>query len=237
MPTEAALRAYYRRYYEHGSGVTLHGPERFADHIARQVPVRPMMRVLDFGGGDGSVSLLIAEHFLAHGTTDAEVLIVDYNACARSPQPEIRVRTADTLERIDRYELVLASAILEHIPHPQPVLQKLLSAVTPGGFFYARTPAMAPLLEAMARLGLHGDFTFPGHLHDMGERYWSGVVDRMGDSGLQLVVSRPSLIETKFGRDPVRTLAAFMVKAPWRALGRRWPYVGGWEVVIRRGAS
>lgn len=64
-----------------------------------------------------------------------------------------------------------------------------------------------------------------------------------GVSG-ELLVSRPSIVETSFREAPLRTALAHLSKAPARlenVLRRRgpgpsdrlWRLVGGWEVLIR----
>jgi len=247
LPTEEALRAYYSRYYEQvifqdSDKVTFHEPQRFARRLlqkARPFLQNEKLRILDFGGGGGSLSLAIARHRLREGASHVDVILVDYNtAPGHTDLQSVSLECHETLDSTDSRDcdLVLASGILEHIPHPQTVFARLLLALKPGGVFYARTPSVAPLFRILQRIGLPVDFTYPAHVHDMGEAYWSSVLSFL-PSELQhyeMICSRPSIVETILRKNPIRTLTAHVMKTPWRILGKRYPFVGGWEVIIRR---
>src|SRR5258708_27559661 len=83
--------------------------------------------------------------------------LVDYNSdLSRSDSANITIRPRKELEEINgrQFDLVLASAILEHIPAPRQVFIDLLSGLRPGGIFYARTPSLAPILRIFQFLRL-----------------------------------------------------------------------------------
>lgn len=249
MPTDAALAEYYDGYYDaHTRGaeaprVTIDLVEKLAAHIGtvavRRLAPRGELTVLDFGGGDGSVAIRLAERMLAAGRgSRARIAVVDYNEQPATPA-DARVeieRHADLGEVTGRpFQVVIASGIIEHLPEPRPALEALLDALAPGGVFYARTPFMVPLGRLLRRFGRSLDFTFPGHVHDLGQRFWEGVPAMLGRPGrVEILVSRPSLVETAPARHPLRTLAAYAFKAPWHVFGRRYGLVGGWEVFLRR---
>ncbi len=131
--------------------------------------------------------------------------------------------------------MVLASAVLEHIPYPVKSLEQLLSQTHAGGIFYARTPYMVPLRRLFHALGKTVDFTFPAHIHDMGSAFWDQMLVTLKlQDQFEILISRPSMVETSFRQSPLRTLIAYCMKAPWFLLGNRWGLVGGWEVFIRR---
>jgi hypothetical protein len=111
-----------------------------------------------------------------------------------------------------------------------------LSALRAGGVFYARTPCVASLFRTLQRIGLSVDFTFPAHVHDMGEGYWSNVLSLLPPAfqGYSLIWSHPSPVESSLRKDPLRTVAAHVLKAPWRIFRKHYQFVGGWEVLIRR---
>jgi SAM-dependent methyltransferase len=247
LPTEEALRAYYSRYYEAGifqdsSKVTFHDPQRFARHLLRRA--RPHLqgrnlKILDFGGGDGNLSLAIAQLLLSDRTRHIDIILVDYNAgpslCTGRDISLICREKLDTADAKD-CDLVLASGILEHIPYPQSDLARLLSAMRPGGLFYARTPFAAPLFRILQRIGLPTDFTYPAHVHDMGETYWSNILSFLPSEfqHYSVVWAQPSIVETELRKNVMRTLVAHVMKLPWWILGSRYPFVGGWEVFIKR---
>jgi SAM-dependent methyltransferase len=250
LPTEEALRAYYSRYYDAGifqdsDKVTFHDPQRFATHLLQKAGPHLQgqnLKILDFGGGEGNLSLAIAQLLLADHTAHVDIILVDYNAGpGHTGSRDISFVCRKKLDTADAQDcnLVLASGILEHIPYPQSDFARLLSAVRPGGLFYARTPCIASLFRIMQRLGLPVDFTYPAHVHDMGEAYWSNILSFLPSEfqHYSVIWSQPSIVETALRKNVMRTLAAYLMKWPWRILGSRYPFVGGWEVFIGRSSD
>ena len=250
LPTEEALRAYYSRYYEAGvfqnsDKVTFHDPQRFARHLLRKVRPhlhRKNLKILDFGGGEGNLSLAIAQLLLNDRTAHVDIVLVDYNAGpGYADSRDISVVRHEKLDSADTKDcdLVLASGILEHIPYPQTDFARLLAAVRPGGLFYARTPCVASLLRVLQRVGVSVDFTYPAHVHDMGEAYWSNILTFLPAEfqRYSVIWSQPSIVETALRKNVMRTLMAHLMKFPWRILGSRYRFVGGWEVFIGRPGS
>jgi len=176
---------------------------------------------------------------LSGRTAHVDIILVDYNAGRdHASRKDISLVCREKLETEDvkDCDLVLASGILEHIPHPQTDFARLLSAVRPGGLFYARTPCVASLLRILQRAGLSVDFTYPAHVHDMGEAYWSNILSFLPAEfqGYSVIWSQPSIVETTLGKNTFRTLAAHLMKLPWWIVGSRYSFVGGWEVFIGR---
>jgi hypothetical protein len=135
------------------------------------------------------------------------------------------------------YDLVLASAILEHIPDLYPVLTRLFQLVREGGWFYARTPWVLPLASVVRNF----DITFPAHVHDLGNDFWSRVPEVFGLRPRHYR-SATSPVETSFEGSFMRTLAAHLLKFPSRVehavspvsrKNRIWKLVGGWEVICQ----
>ena len=245
MPTESLLIGYYSDYYRKSSvKVAFDQPERFANHLlslAGEYLQRDSIAVLDFGGGDGGIAHLLARLLLKRKTSHVRVTLVDYRH-GTSPQysSQIAFERFDTLSEVGEkeFDLVLASAVLEHIPDARRELLRLLSFVRSGGLFYARTPASVPIGRIFRRLGLSYDFTYPAHVHDLGQTFWERILPCLYDvdKPYELVLSRPSIVETAFRRHPFRTLAAHLCKALCYVPGSHWSIVGGWEVLIRRTA-
>ena len=244
MPTDAYLERYYRRFYAKAdSGVTFRDSVRFSKKIL--AVVRPLPRggafsILDFGGGDGGLAVEIADQLLrAYSDLSVTITVVDYSQPQESRDERVSIAGATDLAQVDeRFDLVLASAVLEHVPEVHDVLRALLGRALPGGHFYARTPHSLPLKRVLPSY----DLLFPAHVHDMGSDFWDNAVRSLKLPG-QLVLSRPSMVESLFREDPLRTFAAHLLKLPARVErvlrrgreGRRWwRLVGGWEVVIRR---
>ncbi len=235
LPTPEALDRYYGSYYEGVAAyaVTMDDPTRLAARIAAYAPNGRYLRVLDLGGGDGTISV---EVLRARGAA-GEVTVVDYDhrRTARAPAGVTIGHVTDLAEVPGdaEFDLVVASAVLEHLPHPTPILTGLLGRVAPGGTFYARAPYVEPFLAVGRRLGVTIDFTFPAHLSDLGPAFWRGLGAWVPEvKRFDVLASRPSPVETSLRRRPARTLAAAAAKAPWH-VAKGWPFVGGWEWAAR----
>jgi SAM-dependent methyltransferase len=246
MPKPEVLQEYYSKYYVTGNEkITCPGSARFARHIAAHSGLAArngLIRMLDFGGGDGTLARKTADQLLAKSKTTVEIDLIDYEKPGEYSTDSIRLQGYRTLrEARGPYDLVIASAVLEHIPEVNSVMRQLFALTRAGGCLYARTPCIVPL----ARLVRNLDFTYPGHVHDMGGGFWNRVITTFGLDA-QCIVSGPSLIETTLRSHPVRTIAAALLKAPARFEGllspstrtdRWWNFVGGWEIMLRFGET
>jgi hypothetical protein len=164
-------------------------------------------------------------------------VVVDPCPVGACEDPDIALRGAVTLDDVDgRFDVLLASAILEHIPEVGDTFVRLVGLGAPGAVLYARTPWWVPLMRVIPNV----DMTFPAHVHDMGPAFWNRVNETYG-VGLIPVASRPSLVETTLTESPLRTVMAYALKAPslvevavrptgWTRAW--WKFVGGWEAVF-----
>jgi SAM-dependent methyltransferase len=245
VATDAALATYYGSYYadSNQARVTCGNPGKFAAHIHKYTSRRidsPRTSVLDFGGGDGSIGYAIALELARQSPAMIDVAVIDQNTrLVASENPRVTLSHASDLEQIQnggRFDLVLAGAVLEHLAKPAEITRRLLHMLSPGGYFYARTPFMVPLLKILERLHIPFDFTFPGHFHDLGQDFWENIIPTLGMDPREWRVerSRPSMVETSFSQNFSRTLLSYLMKAPWWLLRGAYPYTGGWEVYIHR---
>lgn len=240
MPKEEVLDSFYKQYYGDDTGphITFHNPVRFARHFRKLIPnglslVEPMS-ILDYGGGDGVLSKEIA-HLLNPGKMHITVVDNEESGLVGSETAILeKVASLDDLER--EYDIVLAGAVIEHIPEPGDIVKKLFSLLKPGGMFYARTPWIVPLMRI-----LNIDFGYPGHVHDLGAAFWNRSPQTLGLNA-EVIVSKPSIVATTFSKAFLRTLAAHIMKFPaiieCKLIKGRgeplWKYVGGWEVIIKK---
>ena len=245
VATDTALVEYYRTYYSEDKDVrvTCGSSLRLAAHICRHASVSigsNSISVLDFGGGDGSIAYAIALELSRHSNAPIDILVIDHNNRVVIPaHPRITLSPAATLQQVEpgrQFDLILASAVLEHLPQPAKVTRQLLNMLSSGGYFYARTPYVVPLLRLLDLMHLSYDFTFPGHFHDLGQEFWENIVPTLGMDTRQwkVVRSRPSIVETSLQDNIPRTLISYCLKAPWWLMRRLYPYTGGWEVFVRR---
>jgi 2-polyprenyl-3-methyl-5-hydroxy-6-metoxy-1,4-benzoquinol methylase len=243
MPRAEVLDRYYAQYYEGlSNNYTLDDASRFARHILRFMPdltIAGELRILDFGGGDGSLAIALARDLQNRASAPISITIdvVDYAIPKDTEHPKILIKGHKELENVEGgFDIVLASAILEHLPDAHTAIRRLTSLTTKRAYMYARTPSVLPI----ARLITSIDITYPAHVHDMGSAFWNRFT-RTFDLDAHLISSRPSLVETTLRSSPVRTALAHGLKLPalieLALFGRKrpplWNFVGGWEVVVR----
>jgi hypothetical protein len=240
MPLPHVLSDYYSGYYAAAGGTaTFDGSDRFAGHLFRLLRDAPKndLRILDFGGGvDATISRSLARRFTGMGTSHVEIALVDYNASCRRDWGAVTVDCHRELEEAGGgFDLVIASAVVEHLPYPRDTILGLLNSLGAHGRAYFRTPTVASIIQLAGRFGVHIDFTYPGHLHDMGQAFWENLPVSLGlDGDFSLIRSRPSIVETEFRVHPSRTAIAHAVKLPWLLFRSHYTMVGGWEAVIAR---
>lgn len=247
IPTSETLLEYYREYYQttahrgHKKRVTFDLTEKLATHIFNKTSQsldKDSLNILDFGGGDGSIAVKIAENFLIKCCSEVRITLVDHNETfAQFDDDRICMIHKAKLADIPsgQYDLIIASAIIEHLPQPQEDIIKLLNLMHTGGMFYARTPYVIPFFKLAATLGRRLDFSYPGHLHDLGPSFWNTFSSRLPlNIHLEVLSSQPSMAETSFKDHFFRTLAAHFCKAPWYLFGNRYEMVGGWEVFLMK---
>jgi SAM-dependent methyltransferase len=244
MPRAAFLKAFYERHYA-GPHVdtTATYARGLGAHIARSLTVPATggapYRILDFGGSDGSLGVEVARSLMRSGQIErAAIVVVDFVAPTRSTDERISVTAASELDDAPGpFDLVMASAVLEHIPELKPTLQALFARISPNGWFYARSPYVLPLRRILPRF----DLLFPAHLHDLGPKFWNNVC-RTFELDAEVVTSRPSYVQGSLRDNPIQTIVATLLKLPAHLELRLrpqlrtpyWRFVGGWEVLLRR---
>jgi 2-polyprenyl-3-methyl-5-hydroxy-6-metoxy-1,4-benzoquinol methylase len=241
MPKQELLDRYYAQYYSKmDDRVTFGDPGRFARHLGTVLKpeAASSLRILDFGGGDASLAIALAQKFQVRAGSQIPILIdvVDYEKPRETSVPNVVVNGYRDLDEVGGpYDVLLASAILEHIPDAHSTIRKFVGMAGPGAFMYARTPYVVPLARLVSTI----DTTYPAHVHDMGSGFWSRFAETF-NLRARLLLSRPSLVETTLCSNPVRTVLAQALKFPalaelWLSKQVRvpkWKLVGGWEVVL-----
>lgn len=233
LPTEASLAAYYDLYYQDGDQtprVTTGSPRRLGRRIASYLDASGAQRnleVLDFGGGDGTIAIAA----LSSGRRSGKVVVVDHQDRLATGSNGIIMDRSNSLQELDStFDVILASAVLEHLTDPLSALETLFARLRPGGLFYARTPWIVPYMKIAKRFGLKLDFTFPGYIFDLGRPFWDSLTSwHSSAASLSVIGSRPSPVETSLREHPLRTVAAATAKMPHSLLRHRWVWSGGWE--------
>lgn len=242
MPTAEVLKAYYGSYYSgREMKVTMDLPDRLAARIFSVIKShyrKGVINILDFGGGGGEIAASLAERLISAGADEVRACVVDYY---KGPLPAasagVKMTRCEELSLVQSqtFDIVIASAVIEHIPYPMPVMNNLFSLLATNGIFYARTPFITPIMKIFERVGLTFDFTYPGHLHDLGSQFWGNIFDTLPVTGAyEYMKSGPSPVETSFRENFIRTLLSGLFKAPWYLSKGSYSLVGGWEIFIRK---
>src|ERR1700751_3662376 len=113
-------------------------------HIAR-LGVRPGWRCLELGSGNGSIAQALAERVAPTGHVVASDIDLTYIADLKAPGLEVRRIDIlnDVLEQ-DFYDFVVARALLHHLAPARRALERMMSALKPGGVLLSIEPDMLP---------------------------------------------------------------------------------------------
>lgn len=143
--SQAALDKMYSNYEYHSEdevqSVTFYGSERFAKHISKYVDFaeKDKVKILDFGGGDGALAYFTALQLKKRNPKMIiEILVVDYcNSLYKSDRSDgITMRHDFPLSKVEEeFDLIIASAIIEHLPKPAEEVKKLFTLLTGGGVY------------------------------------------------------------------------------------------------------
>jgi SAM-dependent methyltransferase len=242
MPMDTYLQKYYSNYYnESEEKYTFGNITRFAKHIIKNLKVlnnKDELRILDFGGGDGSLSKGIAELIL-NKDPNLKILVTlcDYQKVESFSNNNLNFISVQNLDEINcTFDLVLAGAVIEHIPDVYFTLKKLFSMVKPGGIFYSRTPYVIPFRKIIKNYPL----LYPMHLHDLGPSFWNRILE-IYDIESEILYSKPSIVQTEFSEEFFKTLLAYLFKIPAyleillrnRPKDLIWKFSGGWEIFLK----
>ncbi len=245
QPTEKFLKEFYTGYYMGDTKYTKYtkiDPRRLASHLTKylgNLSPRETFRILDFGGGDGAVSQCLGQYLLSSGIAmKIEISVVDYKTLTDRRENSISQYSYETLDLIplsDEFDIVIASAILEHVKNPRQIISSLLQKMKKQGIFYARTPYSFPFYKGFKKLGKTFGMPYPAHLFDMGSFFWCDVLKTLNLSAdFRMKESHTSLVHAEFRKNPLLTILSYLVKLPSYLVGKWYPFSGGWEVVIER---
>jgi hypothetical protein len=106
------------------------------------------------------------------------------------------------------YDLILTSAILEHIPDAPNAIRQVIARARRCAYMYARPPFVLPLAQIIRLI----DTTYPGHVHNMGSVFRGRLIETFGMTG-RMHSSGPLLVEATFAGVPPRKLRAHALKA------------------------
>jgi 2-polyprenyl-3-methyl-5-hydroxy-6-metoxy-1,4-benzoquinol methylase len=242
QPTEKFLREFYTGFDIGDNKRKKTDHQRLASHLMkylRNSSPRETYRILDFGGGDGAVAQCLGQFLLSAGVAKKiNISVVDYNTVTDRTEDQISQHSFETLDQIplsEEFDIVIASAILEHLKNPRQIVSSLLQRMTKHGIFYARTPYTFPFYIVFKKLGRTFGMPYPAHLFDMGSYFWSDLLKTLNlSTDFRMKKSHTSLVHAEFRKRPLVSILSHLIKLPSYLMGKWYPYSGGWEVVIER---
>lgn len=235
QPHLSFFTKYYQNYYAGKKQNVNADSNRFAKRIVASHSPSGTVSIIDFGGGDGSVAIAMAELLLKQNTKQVNITVVDPNFQQPDcPNSSISISNLKELSQITgQFDYVIASAVLEHLKNPKTYLKELLGVLKTGGMFYARTPYLFPMANTLSKMGVSVNTQFPGHLFDMGKVFWELIpTENWFNGSYEIVKSKPSIVEKSFKKNPVNNIIGNMIKAPYKLAPDKYKTVAGWEVYI-----
>jgi len=213
---------------------------RLASEVRASWSTSVVVQILDYGGGSGSLARCLAAALTEHELR-SQVTVVDI--ISGELGDELTFLTPDEFDACTQtFDVILCSAVIEHLRDPGFRLKNLYSRLNAGGWIYVRSPQLGGLKILRASW-----FRWPRHLSEFGPAFWRRFPPAMGWN-VEFVWSRASRPETEWRTRPISTVVAIALKSPSflelglrRMLrlskGCRYPWVGGWEFLGRKRAT
>jgi 2-polyprenyl-3-methyl-5-hydroxy-6-metoxy-1,4-benzoquinol methylase len=195
------------------------------------------IKILDFGGGNGSLSIELISLF-EEMNISAHSLVVDvYNSCCSK---NISFQHVDEFgKNQQKFDIVLASAVLEHLPNFVTTTNHLLNKLNNSGYFYCRTPWEYEISKTFRFYKIK----WPRHLYDIGGDYWVNFFKKKEDFVMILNETSNSEISTNhiFKYFIAKFLKSISHIEKFLFRGKdyyqpKWPFVGGWDIIVRKNA-
>jgi SAM-dependent methyltransferase len=122
----------------------------------RTAPLRAFNRALEVGPGSGVYLPSLCERFGRVVAIDLEEAHVAQlrKTVGGLPNLELMVGDMDRRQWAERFDLVLCSEVIEHVPNPPSFMAGLTRAIEPGGVLILSTPQPWSLMELTASLAL-----------------------------------------------------------------------------------
>ncbi len=139
----------------------------FRDLLVKSSPDPRTMNILDIGCGDGRLLRVLRRHGSAGWTlTGVEQGLPDHVIDqAALDGIEIHNGLYEELSfEADRFDLIVAQQVIEHVDAPGEVLSKVFTELAPGGHAVLDTPNFESIDRKLFRRSTWGGYHFPRHM-------------------------------------------------------------------------
>lgn len=123
-----------------------------AELIRREILLKPDSQILDVGCGNGYMKYFFDEHEGDwHGIEEWDQRV---RCCQKLGYKvaEINIETSAFPYEDNRFDVVLASHVIEHLPEPAKAICECARVVKPGGVLLIATPTKPPILAGLLNL-------------------------------------------------------------------------------------
>lgn len=165
---------YITKFYNHPvwllNGIFIESDEESMSHrrhiaewIYTHIPVTPSKRILDFGGGFGTLSKLISEK--------SRDLVIDIYEPYPSEYGKMMVQDNSTITFVDiiepHYDCILCIDVLEHVEDPLELLYRIIHSIKPRGYLIVANQ-FSPVIKCHLPVTFHLRYTFAFFALSMG---------------------------------------------------------------------
>lgn len=236
MPNEEFLENLYDpKIYKSHLTNNPDNTKKLAEKIYKEIDFNiDKVKILDYGGGNGKLSKEIIK-LLKKNNIYAQSLVVDIHDSTQGENIYFKTVEEFKLDE-EKYDIILASAVLEHLPNFRDILDNLLNKLNNKGYFYCRTPWEFELSKIMKIYKIK----WPRHLYDIGGDFWVNFFKSKND--FEIILSETSVTEIS-KKNIIKYITAqilkkislleFYIKKNKLSLPK-WPFVGGWDLIVKK---
>jgi 2-polyprenyl-3-methyl-5-hydroxy-6-metoxy-1,4-benzoquinol methylase len=204
------------------------------DRIRRRIRALPAgLRLLDLGAAGGHLGRAVRDRcaFLAGVETDPDLP----DAAREGYDDWRRTDAAAAGDWTAPFDVVVCADVLEHLPRPEALLERIRAWLRPGGTLLVSVPNVANVSVRAALLAGRFPYADRGildrtHLHFYTRR---SARDLLTGSGFRVRGDEPTAM-------PYELAAPALARAPWRrpvrafatASARAWPTLFGYQFVL-----
>jgi SAM-dependent methyltransferase len=122
---------------EQGGHTSISGKQRFLEFLKIAHNIPSLGSILDVGGNKGT------ERWLRHVFPDAKVTVLNNSEHQIASCSHIIQKDAQDFKVDEKYDLIFAGEIIEHLYNPDGLIASCLLALRPGGYLVLTTPNLA----------------------------------------------------------------------------------------------